>query len=518
MESRTIGARPAHVIVGLQQPVYGFLHGVDAMTGKTAAVALQADGSQGEPLQGESLPALCQWDDSRGLFFLDSKMSVSDSQTPMELEGKWAVSWRSALHSVMSAWPLGSKSSIEAKLWGNFKNVVEIAGVDEAMFYLAAVSLDMVTAGKSKKMSSSRLFEAMIRDYSLVDPQQYGLDAVDAAAVKTYGQPRLSDVSLRDDGRGDWRAWEDELKEMGLPSSAWLPWRRIRSRIGEVQPELAGSVLASLNPGLTDYVSKLPLGEPGTVDYCETVSRWVVPSPVDWRLRRQWLEELLSVGVWIAVSEGSMWSEALGKRTGLSKADSELLHELADSTVDRQLGFVAALWKCLHSKLSTMPADGGEEALEKLAMADEQLALGLSVVDMALADSEADEYAGTGETASTTASRETPDDSEKTNETSRPKSATKTSPRSSEQGGKTESDGKPERSRTRKPSSKTEETEDTNAPHALSKKPAGGDGPDVSDDGEAEVKKPTVRKPKPVSDDGMIDYEMDVVTSDDLDG
>lgn len=518
MERRMIGARPAHVIVGLQQPVYGFLHGVDAMTGKTAAVALQADGSPGGPLQEESLPALCQWDDSRGLFFLDSKMSVSDGQTPMELEGRWAVSWRSALHAVMSAWPLGSKSSIEAKLWGNFKNVVEIAGVDEAMFYLAAVSVDMVTAGKSKKMSSSRLFETMIRDYSLVDPQQYGLDAVDAAAVKTYGQPRLSDVSLRDDGRGDWRAWEDELKGMSLPSSAWLPWRRIRSRIGEVQSELAGSVLASLNPGITDYVSKLPLGEPGTVDYCETVSRWAAPSPVDWRLRQQWLEELLSVGVWIAVSNGSMWSEALEKRTGLSKAESELLHELIGSTVDRQLGFVAAMWKCLHGKLSMMPADGGEEALEKLAMADEQLALGLSVVDMALAGSEADEDTDAGDAASTTVPREASAGAAKTNETSRSKPTAKTSPQSGEQGGKTESDGKPEKSRSRKPSSKAEETEGTHAARALSKKPAGNDSSDVSDDGKVEARKPTVRKPKPVADDGMIDYEMDVVTSDDLDG
>ena len=52
----------------------------------------------------------------------------------------------------------------------------------------------------------------------------------------------------------------------------------------------------------------------------------------------------------------------------------------------------------------------------------------------------------------------------------------------------------------------------------MSKKPAGNDSSDVSDDGKVEARKPTVRKPKPVADDGMIDYEMDVVTSDDLDG
>lgn len=494
------------MLVGLQPPTHGFDYGVDAMTGKMTAVSKQSDGSQDETLGTPSLPALCQWDDSRQLFFLDAKMTVSDSQTPLELEGRWSVSWRSVLHAVMSAWPLGSKSSIEAKLWGNFKNVVEIAGIDAAMFYVAAVSVDMVTAGKSKKMSSSRLFEAMIRDYSLVDPQQYGLDAIGAATVKTYGQPKLSDLSIIDGGRGDWESWEPELKQSGLPSNAWLAWRRIRARIGVVQPELASSVFSTLTGGLADNIGKIPVGTPGADEFYETVSRWSAPSRIDWRLRQRWLEELLSVGVWAAVSEGSMWSEALSRVGDEKTVEAEVLSELAGSSVDRQLGFIAAMWSALYGKLDALPADGGDAGLETLILADQQLSTGLDVVDFALEEPGSDDAgAAPGIAGDESAGDSTGEQS--IVETAADGQRTVEKPHSRQNSGK------------KQPTSGGGERQEKKlASAALSKKTPSLTKTGGSKQSQSTGKKPAPRKPRPVAEEGIIDYEMDVVTSDDLAG
>ena len=508
MDKRIIAARSAHVLVGPQPLAYGLLYGMDAMTGKPTAVSLRSDGSQGEPLASAALPALCQWDDTRGLFFLDAKLNVNDSQTPMELEGKWAVSWRSVLHAVMSAWPLGSKSSIEAKLWGNFKNVVEIAGVDAAMFYMSAVSVDMVVASKSKKMSSSRLFEAMIRDYSLVDPRQHGLDAVDAATVKTYGQPRLADVSLSGDGRGDWRAWEPELRKMGLPSTAWLPWRRIRSRIGEPQRELAGSMLSILVPGLTDNVLRMPSSGPGAADYWETVSEWSAGgSPVDWRLRQKWLEELLSVGVWATVSQGALWREAASRAGDGDEEARALADELAGSSVDRQFGFIASVWRGLHSKLDSLDDGCNEEEFEGLVMADEQLSTGLSMINLALAGPASDagddeNSAAPAPDAAAGASHAGDDGSTSGNDSVKAvgratAAGSGSKPRERKAGGSGSAGASVKREGTGTGLSKKA------APGAgSSEKPAAG--------------RPIVHKSVPVAENGVIDYEMDVVTSDDL--
>lgn len=506
MDKRIIAARAAHVLVGPQSLAYGLLYGVDAMTGKPTAVPLRSDGSQGEALEAVALPALCQWDDTRGLFFLDAKLNVNDSQTPMELEGKWAVSWRSVLHAVMSAWPLGSKSSIEAKLWGNFKNVVEIAGIDAAMFYMSAVSVDMVVASKSKKMSSSRLFEAMIRDYSLVDPRQHGLDAVDAATVKTYGQPRLADVSLSGDGRGDWLAWEPELRKMGLPSTAWLPWRRIRSRIGEPQKELAGSILSILVPGLTDNVLRMPASGPGAVDYWKTVSKWSAgDSPADWRLRQKWLEELLSVGVWTAVSQGALWREA-ASRSGDDEEARALADELAGSSLDRQLGFIASIWKGLHSKLDSLDVGCSEEEFEGLVMADSQLSAGLSMINLALTDPAVDTGAENADVPADAAdgaahsggdARSTSDGAPAVGKRSAASSGG--DPRARKTGG-SESGG----------------TGVKHASTSLSKKASGSSGRGAAAGEKPAVRRPIVHKSVPVAENGVIDYEMDVVTSDDL--
>lgn len=510
MDKRIIAARAAHVLVGPRPLAYGLLYGVDAMTGKPTAVPLRSDGSQGEALEATALPALCQWDDTRGLFFLDAKLNVNDSQTPMELEGKWAVSWRSVLHAVMSAWPLGSKSSIEAKLWGNFKNVVEIAGVDAAMFYMSAVSVDMVVASKSKKMSSSRLFEAMIRDYSLVDPRQHGLDAVDAATVKTYGQPRLADVSLSGDGRGDWRAWEPELRKMGLPSTAWLPWRRIRSRIREPQRELAGSILSILVPGLTDNVLRMPASGPGARDYWETVSKWSTGgSPADWRLRQKWLEELLSVGVWTAVSQGALWREAASRAGDGDEEARALADELAGSSVDRQFGFIASVWRGLHSKLDSLDDGRSEEEFEGLVMADDQLSTGLSMINLALAGPAVD--AGDDENAAGPA----PDAAAGVSHAG---DDAKASDDGVQAGGKTSAASSGSKTRARKTGGS--ESDGTGVKHAstsLSKKAASGSSGRGAGSGEKPaVRKPIVHKSVPVEENGVIDYEMDVVTSDDL--
>lgn len=511
MDKRIIAARAAHVLVGPQPLAYGLLYGVDAMTGKPTAVPLRSDGSQGEPLESTALPALCQWDDTRGLFFLDAKLNVNDSQTPMELEGKWAVSWRSVLHAVMSAWPLGSKSSIEAKLWGNFKNVVEIAGVDAAMFYMSAVSVDMVVASKSKKMSSSRLFEAMIRDYSLVDPRQHGLDAVDAATVKTYGQPRLADVSLSGDGRGDWRAWEPELRKMGLPSTAWLPWRRIRSRISEPQRELAGSMLSILVPGLTDNVLRMPSSGPGAADYWETVTEWSAGgSPVDWRLRQKWLEELLSVGVWAAVSQGALWREAASRAGDGDEEVRALAVELAGSSVDRQFGFIASVWRGLHSKLDSLDDGCSEEEFEGLVMADDRLSTGLSMINLALVDPAVD--AGDGENAAAPA----PDAAAGA---SRADSDDGAVGDGGQAGGRAPAAGSDSKPRARKTSgSGSAGTAAKNGKGVgLSKKAASeSTGRGAGSSEKPAVGRPIVHKSVPVAENGVIDYEMDVVTSDDL--
>lgn len=349
---RLIDSRTAHVIVGADAPSWIAI-GVSALDGKTTVVEIGQNGSLLDKWERDSNDlVLCQWDETRRVFALDGRNEIHDEETPLELEGKWARSWRTVLHKVMISWPLSNRGGVEARLWGNFHNLASV-DIEKAMFYLTAVASDLGVAASTPNLVGSRLFEKMIEDYSLVDPDQEDLSLIDAATVKTYGRPRLQDLKMTDD-RGSWEDWEDELTRMRLPSTAWLAWRRLKAVIGEVDPTMGQCLIEDLCGGRSDVISKAVKGGNGARAWISCLSRWCrvdrLEPPNETIARIGWVDELASSGAWVIASNGSAWHDVDTTGKSWSKSSRNFLKELDTASVDDQLAILADVWAQLDAE------------------------------------------------------------------------------------------------------------------------------------------------------------------------
>lgn len=350
---RLIDSRTAHVIIGDNAPSWIAI-GIDALDGKTTVVEISQNGSLLDKWERDSNNlVLCQWDETRGVFALDGKNEIHDAETPLELEGKWSRSWRTVLHKVMIAWPLSNRGGVEARLWGNFRNLA-VVDIEKAMFYLTAVASDLGMASRTPNLVGSRLFEKMMEDYSLVDPDQEDLGLIDAATVKAYGWPRLRDLKTMDN-KGSWEDWEDELTRMRLPSTAWLAWRRLKTVIGEVEPAMGQCLVEDLGGGRTDAINKAMLnGGNGTRAWIKCLSRWcradrLEPSN-ETIARIGWVDELASTGAWIIASHGHAWHDVDTTGKSWSKSSRDFLEKLDAAGVDGQLAILADVWMQLDAE------------------------------------------------------------------------------------------------------------------------------------------------------------------------
>ena len=349
---RLIDSRTAHVIVGADAPSWIAI-GVDALDGKTTVIEIGQNGSLLDKWERDSNDlVLCQWDETRRVFALDGRNEIHDEETPLELEGKWARSWRTVLHKVMISWPLSNRGGVEARLWGNFHNLASV-DIEKAMFYLTAVASDLGVASRTPNLVGSRLFEKMIEDYSLVDPDQEDLSLIDAATVKTYGRPRLQDLKMTDD-RGSWEDWEDELTRMRLPSTAWLVWRRLKAVIGEVEPTMGQCLIEDLCGGQSDVISKTVKGGNGARAWISCLSRWCrvdrLEPPNETIARIGWVDELASSGAWVIASNGRAWHDVDTTSKSWSKSSRDFLIKLDTASVDDQLAILADVWAQLDAE------------------------------------------------------------------------------------------------------------------------------------------------------------------------
>lgn len=384
---RLVGARTAHVMVGAGCAAMPIAHGINMETGKQDVAMLSpSDGSIGDRWSHPDCTlALCQWDDSRGFFVIGQSGEIYDEMTPMELEGRWKTSWRTVLHKMMQKWPLDSKSNIEIRLWANMKNLVSSAGMLAGMFYISAVAMDIDYARRSTKISTSKLFETMIEDYSYVDTLQSGLDIVQASTIKEYGPPELSDLRIQ--GRGDWRDWEDYLSAARLPSNTWLVWRRITSLIGEIPLYMASKSFVSF----ADFADMTESNDPDISTSADNalyvIREWMQATEEsdaeESKRMSDVLVDFMELITWSqSDDEDNPWSGLDTTGREWNKRSREIVDTLSKATVRDRISLITGLWSDI---LGIVKNGSGDDDTESMTPVDDAIKSDAKLSDMMLA-------------------------------------------------------------------------------------------------------------------------------------
>ena len=312
-----IAARAAHVMLGNRVKGKAIAIGNSAEDGSLLVMDL---GPNNEMLGlTDTTPwslVLCQWDDSRAIFALDSDGHIYDENTPSD--GEWS-SWTRANDKIFSTATIPQASKMKDLVYANFQNLQTTMGLKEAMFYLTAVAYDIDTYETSNgQIKTTKVLESMMENYRLIDDEN--LDAIEAATIKAYGRPKFYDLDFsRLAGR--WTDWEGDLTKLSLPSTMWLILRRATGLLGRVDRSIVIPVIKLFIPDTTDLTQTIMTRIPASLvqSWLKVLRSWVKPdTPGLWAdaSRLEWVIEYIKLtnllvydpNPWTHVTPSDDWS------------------------------------------------------------------------------------------------------------------------------------------------------------------------------------------------------------------
>lgn len=357
----TIAARAAHVMLGNRVKGKAIAIGNSAEDGALVTMDLGPDNEiLGRTDTAPWSLVLCQWDDSRAVFALDSDGRIYDENTPME--GAWS-SWEHANDKIFSTATIPQAGKMKELVYANFKNLQDTVGRKEAMFYLTAVAYDIdVYESSDGQLKTSKVLESMMEDYRLIDEE--GLDAIEASTVKAYGRPRFYDLDFsRLAGR--WTDWERDLTKLSLPSTMWLILRRATGLLGKVDRSIVIPVIQLFVPGDYDLTQTVMTRIHTTLvqPWLEVFREWVKPdAPGAWAdaSRLEWVAEYVKLtnllvytpDPWGEITPGEDWAIEVKEQYDTIRA----------MPVEQQLDLLVTTWRSvLHDVFYPSVADSSME-------------------------------------------------------------------------------------------------------------------------------------------------------------
>lgn len=312
-----IAARAAHVMLGNRVKGKAIAIGNSAEDGSLLVMDLGPNNEMLGPT--DTTPwslVLCQWDDSRAIFALDSDGHIYDENTPSD--GEWS-SWTRANDKIFSTATIPQASKMKDLVYANFQNLQTTMGLKEAMFYLTAVAYDIDTYETSNgQIKTTKVLESMMENYRLIDDEN--LDAIEAATIKAYGRPKFYDLDFsRLAGR--WTDWEGDLTKLSLPSTMWLILRRATGLLGRVDRSIVIPVIKLFIPDTTDLTQTIMTRIPASLvqSWLKVLRSWVKPdTPGLWAdaSRLEWVIEYIKLtnllvydpNPWTHVTPSDDWS------------------------------------------------------------------------------------------------------------------------------------------------------------------------------------------------------------------
>ncbi len=312
-----IAARAAHVMLGNRVKGKAMAIGNSADDGSLLVMDLGPNNEMLGPT--DTTPwslVLCQWDDSRAIFALDSDGHIYDENTPSD--GEWS-SWTRANDKIFSTATIPQASKMKDLVYANFQNLQTTMGLKEAMFYLTAVAYDIDTYETSNgQIKTTKVLESMMENYRLIDDEN--LDAIEAATIKAYGRPKFYDLDFsRLAGR--WTDWEGDLTKLSLPSTMWLILRRATGLLGRVDRSIVIPVIKLFIPDTTDLTQTIMTRIPASLvqSWLKVLRSWVKPdTPGLWAdaSRLEWVIEYIKLtnllvydpNPWTHVTPSDDWS------------------------------------------------------------------------------------------------------------------------------------------------------------------------------------------------------------------
>lgn len=312
-----IAARAAHVMLGNRVKGKAIAIGNSAEDGSLLVMDLGPNNEMLGPT--DTTPwslVLCQWDDSRAIFALDSDGHIYDENTPSD--GEWS-SWTRANDKIFSTATIPQASKMKDLVYANFQNLQTTMGLKEAMFYLTAVAYDIDTYETSNgQIKTTKVLESMMENYRLIDDEN--LDAIEAATIKAYGRPKFYDLDFsRLAGR--WTDWEGDLTKLSLPSTMWLILRRATGLLGRVDRSIVIPVIKLFIPDTTDLTQTIMTRIPASLvqSWLKVLRSWVKPdTPGLWAdaSRLEWVIEYIKLtnllvydpSPWTHVTPSDDWS------------------------------------------------------------------------------------------------------------------------------------------------------------------------------------------------------------------
>lgn len=329
-----IAARAAHVMLGNRVKDKAIAIGNSAEDGSLLVMDLGPNNEMLGPT--DTTPwslVLCQWDDSRAIFALDSDGHIYDENTPSD--GEWS-SWTRANDKIFSTATIPQASKMKDLVYANFQNLQTTMGLKEAMFYLTAVAYDIDTYETSNgQIKTTKVLESMMENYRLIDDEN--LDAIEAATIKAYGRPKFYDLDFsRLAGR--WTDWEGDLTKLSLPSTMWLILRRATGLLGRVDRSIVIPVIKLFIPDTTDLTQTIMTRIPASLvqSWLKVLRSWVKPdTPGLWAdaSRLEWVIEYIKLtnllvydpSPWTHVTPSDDWSVEVkaqfDKLSGMSPED-----------------------------------------------------------------------------------------------------------------------------------------------------------------------------------------------------
>ena len=312
-----IAARAAHVMLGNRVKGKAIAIGNSADDGSLLVMDLGPNNEMLGPT--DTTPwslVLCQWDDSRAIFALDSDGHIYDENTPSD--GEWS-SWTRANDKIFSTATIPQANKMKDLVYANFQNLQTTMGLKEAMFYLTAVAYDIDTYETSNgQIKTTKVLESMMENYRLIDDEN--LDAIEAATIKAYGRPKFYDLDFsRLAGR--WTDWEGDLTKLSLPSTMWLILRRATGLLGRVDRSIVIPVIKLFIPDTTDLTQTIMTRIPASLvqSWLKVLRSWVKPdTPGLWAdaSRLEWVIEYIKLtnllvydpNPWTHVTPSDDWS------------------------------------------------------------------------------------------------------------------------------------------------------------------------------------------------------------------
>lgn len=339
-----IAARAAHVMLGNRVKGKAIAIGNSAEDGSLLVMDLGPNNEMLGPT--DTTPwslVLCQWDDSRAIFALDSDGHIYDENTPPD--GEWS-SWTRANDKIFSTATIPQASKMKDLVYANFQNLQATVGLKEAMFYLTAVAYDIDTYETSNgQIKTTKVLESMMENYRLIDDEN--LDAIEAATIKAYGRPKFYDLDFsRLAGR--WTDWEGDLTKLSLPSTMWLILRRATGLLGRVDRSIVIPVIKLFIPDTTDLTQTIMTRIPASLvqSWLKVLRSWVKPdTPGLWAdaSRLEWVIEYIKLtnllvydpNPWTHVTPSDDWSVEV-------KAQFD---KLSGMTPEDQLDMLISTWQ-----------------------------------------------------------------------------------------------------------------------------------------------------------------------------